>query len=113
MGIEDAEKLLRRIHPAHVGADGRVMSLAFLDPNLSVDRERIRGLAAVTAAFPGHSFARLIAGECRAQGFAVDADPLAENAAHALIRCEAASRADARRRAKLLRHLAEWPALAL
>lgn len=109
--VTDSETLLRRVHPNHIGPDGRVMWLAFRDANLSVDRERMRPLAALRTAFPNHAVARLLTGTCRAAGFSVDADPLPGNPAHALVRSVPSSHGDARRLAQVLRDLAEWPAL--
>jgi hypothetical protein len=108
--IADDERLLRRVHPNHVDANGRVMWLAFRDPNLSVDRERFRPLTAVRSAFPNHTIARLVTGSCRDAGFLVEADPLPDNSAHALIRSAPASQGEARRLAQTLRDIVEWPA---
>ena len=87
------------------------MWLAFRDPNLSVDRERLRPIAALRTAFPNHALARLLTGDCRAAGFSVDADPLPDNPAHAIVRSAPSSHGDARRLAQILRDLAEWPTI--
>jgi len=85
------------------------MWLAFRDANLSVDRERLRPAAVLRTMFPSHTLARLLTGACRAAGFSVDADPLPDNPAHALVRSAPSSHGEARRLAAILRDLAEWP----
>lgn len=101
---------MRRIHPNHVDPEGRVLWLAFRGAQLSVDREGMRSPSLVRAAFPSYTVARLVAGDCRAAGFAVLADPLPDNPAHALVTSTPATRGDERRLALILRGLAEWPA---
>ena len=65
--IDDSETLLRRIHPEWVQSDHTLMSWAFKDPQLSVDRESLRSVADILVNF-GWRSARLVAKRCRELG---------------------------------------------
>jgi hypothetical protein len=107
--VDDDESLLRRVHPNHVGADGRLLWLAFKGRELSVDREALRSVPEAKRLFPGRTVARLRCGDCRGIGFEVREDPIPVNAAHALLISPARSHGEERRLAMLLRDSAEWP----
>lgn len=107
--IDDSEGLLRRIPSEWVQPDNALMSWAFRDAELSVNREQMRTAAAELA--DGWKTARLIAGRCRENGCRVDEDPLPDNPAHALVlQPPGLGKNAVARLSKALRDSAIWPA---
>ena len=82
--LEGGESLWRRIHRTHIVRDGQVSSAAFSDPELSVDIARIQREMSITLADEA-GVAAFQASAAHSLGQETVADPLPENAAHALV----------------------------
>jgi len=82
--LEGSESLWRRIHRTHIVDNGQVSSIAFSDPELSVDIARIQKDMSITlAGEAGVSDFRASAAQALDQQTV--ADPRPDNAAHALV----------------------------
>ena len=82
--LEGSEILWRRIHRTHVVRNGHVSSAAFSDPDLSVDVSRIQLDMSITLS-GGAGVAEFQASAAQALDQQTVADPLPDNAAHALV----------------------------
>lgn len=82
--LEGSESLWRRIHRTHIVHNGQVSSIAFSDPELSVDIARIQQDMSITLAGEA-GVADLRASAAQALDQQTIADPLPDNAAHALV----------------------------
>ena len=97
--IENSELLYRRINPDQVKLDGGISSSAFQndhfppissgafnDPELSVDRAKLREPRETISNFKDRGVASIVAGFARELDQQVLADPLPDNKAHALVK---------------------------
>lgn len=111
--VGDAESLLRRVPPWQQ-SNGAAMWLNFRDPELSVDRERLRSVVdAIADGKPGSVVARLRAGTVRQAMFSVCADPVPDNISHALVHRPGLDKKAQKQAAKMLWELVEsYPAAA-
>ena len=82
--LDGNEHLWRRIHRSHLLDGGRVSSIAFSDPEMSVDIARIQQDMSITLAGEA-GVADFHASTAQALDQETVADPLPDNAAHALV----------------------------
>ncbi|MDA3791326.1 MAG: hypothetical protein PF503_22865 [Desulfobacula sp.] len=84
--IADEECLHRRVNPTFVKDSGEVSSQAFTDTNMSVDRGHYLDVEQSLLNNDGYGLVGFYAEVARALNQLVEADPIAENMAHALVK---------------------------